>query len=296
MATSIVSAVDNQSILAPTMKDTPSMATLAQLNSQSDEPAEFDPLATTASVPSSDDGLDDDQTDSTDSKLVGDTSTVTQKNTDFETETTLVESSLATAATTTDVTTDNGDEKQVNTALSEKSDVDPALASFQSLAVSEPKENTTSLPAATSQPQEETEVANVKSFDDEVEKIMATTQAKSVKEVVPEAAAVKNQQQQQPQDEELRRSPSRSLSRQELRRRSSFFNSKDIVTSDRRYSSRSTSSTLSSSSSSSSSYSSYSYSNPISTSVPSSLRPIADPRFKSRFQNILAEWKARADN
>ncbi|KAF9201568.1 hypothetical protein BGZ49_008182 [Haplosporangium sp. Z 27] len=294
MATSIVSAVDNQSILAPTMKDTPSMATLAQLNSQSDESAEFDPLATTASVPSSDDGLDDDQTDSTDSKLVGDTSTVTQKNTDFETETTLVESSLATAATTTAVTTtDNGDEKQVNTALSEKSDVDPALASFQSLAVSEPKENTTSLPAATSQPQEETEVANVKSFDDEVEKIMATTQAKSVKEVVPEAAAVKNQQQQQQQqDEELRRSPSRSLSRQELRRRSSFFNSKDIVTSDRRYSSISTSSTLSSSSS----YSSYSYPNPVSTSVPSSLRPIADPRFKSRFQNILAEWKARADN
>ncbi|KAG0221150.1 hypothetical protein BGX31_010132 [Mortierella sp. GBA43] len=62
-------------------------------------------------------------------------------------------------------------------------------------------------------------------------------------------------------------SSSRPASREELRRRSSFFNSKDISVSSTRY-----------------------------TSTVSSLRPIADPRYKNRFQNVLAEWKARADS
>ncbi|KAF9954187.1 hypothetical protein BGZ72_004782 [Mortierella alpina] len=59
---------------------------------------------------------------------------------------------------------------------------------------------------------------------------------------------------------------SRPLSRQELRRKSSFFNSKDIAVSDQRYS----------------------------PATYDSLRPIADPRFKSRFQSVLSQWKARA--
>ncbi|KAF9994734.1 hypothetical protein BGZ65_009636, partial [Modicella reniformis] len=60
---------------------------------------------------------------------------------------------------------------------------------------------------------------------------------------------------------------SRPLSREELRRRGSFLDSKDVA--NMRYSS---------------------------PTISESMRPIADPRFKSRFQNILAEWKARANN
>ncbi|KAG0049416.1 hypothetical protein BGZ83_005795 [Gryganskiella cystojenkinii] len=61
---------------------------------------------------------------------------------------------------------------------------------------------------------------------------------------------------------------SRVSSRQDLRRKSSFFNSKEIVISDQRYS----------------------------TSAYDSMRPIADPRFKSRFQNVLSQWKARTSS
>ncbi|KAF9194705.1 hypothetical protein BGZ51_007932 [Haplosporangium sp. Z 767] len=68
------------------------------------------------------------------------------------------------------------------------------------------------------------------------------------------------------QSNEPQQSLSRPLSRQDLRRKSSFFNSKDIAVSDRRYS----------------------------PAAYDSLRPVADPRFKSRFQSILSEWKARA--
>ncbi|KAG0250949.1 hypothetical protein BG011_007965, partial [Mortierella polycephala] len=62
------------------------------------------------------------------------------------------------------------------------------------------------------------------------------------------------------QSDELQQTLSRPLSRQDLRRKSSFFNSKDIAVSDRRYS----------------------------PTAYDSLRPIADPRFKSRFQSILS--------
>jgi len=62
---------------------------------------------------------------------------------------------------------------------------------------------------------------------------------------------------------------SRVSSRQDLRRKSSFFNSKEIVVSNQRYSS---------------------------TATYDSMRPIADPRFKSRFQNVLSQWKARSSN
>ncbi|KAG0345803.1 hypothetical protein BG004_003049 [Podila humilis] len=58
---------------------------------------------------------------------------------------------------------------------------------------------------------------------------------------------------------------SRPLSRQELRRKSSFFNNKEIVINPQRFS----------------------------ASTNTSLRPIADPRFKNRFQSILSQWKAR---
>jgi len=70
------------------------------------------------------------------------------------------------------------------------------------------------------------------------------------------------------EEEESRRPLSRPLSRQELRRKSSFFNNKDIVVNSQRYS----------------------------ATTYSSLRPIADPRFKNRFQNILSQWKARDSN
>ncbi|KAG0040794.1 hypothetical protein BGZ82_008852 [Podila clonocystis] len=72
-----------------------------------------------------------------------------------------------------------------------------------------------------------------------------------------------------PDDEEEPRRPlSRPLSRQELRRKSSFFNNKEIVVNPQRYS----------------------------ATTYSSLRPIADPRFKNRFQSILSQWKARDSN
>ncbi|KAF9423955.1 hypothetical protein BGZ94_008111 [Podila epigama] len=61
---------------------------------------------------------------------------------------------------------------------------------------------------------------------------------------------------------------SRPLSRQDLRRKSSFFNNKEIVINPQRYS----------------------------ATTFSSLRPIADPRFKNRFQNLLSQWKARDSN
>ncbi|KAK3824827.1 MAG: hypothetical protein J3Q66DRAFT_326137 [Benniella sp.] len=58
--------------------------------------------------------------------------------------------------------------------------------------------------------------------------------------------------------------PPKSPTRQELLRRSSLFNTKQITISNMRYS-----------------------------STVSSFRPVADPRFKNRFQNILAQWKER---
>ncbi|KAF9318410.1 hypothetical protein BG003_011234 [Podila horticola] len=70
------------------------------------------------------------------------------------------------------------------------------------------------------------------------------------------------------EEEEPRRPLSRPLSRQELRRKSSFFNNKEIVVNPQRYS----------------------------ATTFSSLRPIADPRFKNRFQSILSQWKARDSN
>ncbi|KAG0287798.1 hypothetical protein BGZ98_004490 [Dissophora globulifera] len=68
------------------------------------------------------------------------------------------------------------------------------------------------------------------------------------------------------EEAEPRKSFTRPLSRQDLRRKSSFFNSKDIAISDQRFSS----------------------------STSASLRPIADPRFKSRFQSVLSQWQARS--
>ncbi|KAG0083593.1 hypothetical protein BGZ93_004617 [Podila epicladia] len=79
-----------------------------------------------------------------------------------------------------------------------------------------------------------------------------------------------NDGQARPEDveEEPRRPLSRPLSRQDLRRKSSFFNNKEIVVNPQRYS----------------------------ATTYSSLRPIADPRFKNRFQSILSQWKARDSN
>ncbi|KAF9538489.1 hypothetical protein BGW38_009994, partial [Lunasporangiospora selenospora] len=51
-------------------------------------------------------------------------------------------------------------------------------------------------------------------------------------------------------------------------RKSSFFNSKDITINSQRFS----------------------------FSASESLRPIADPRFKNRFQNVLSQWRAREGN
>ncbi|KAF9925121.1 hypothetical protein FBU30_005014 [Linnemannia zychae] len=86
----------------------------------------------------------------------------------------------------------------------------------------------------------------------------STPQPKEVAALVAAATAVVS-------EGEVRKPSSRPLSRQELRRKSSFFNSKEIVVSDQRFSS----------------------------STSASMRPIADPRFKSRFQSILSQWKAR---
>ncbi|KAF9433599.1 hypothetical protein BGZ76_009242 [Entomortierella beljakovae] len=249
-------------IISPSMKNTTApIASSIQQDTQSEEPTHIDPLSTIASVPSSDDGLDDDQLegadDSTENITKSDTTIVTQKKSDITFTTTIA--ALTDSVATSVIATDD-----VNTA--------------DQVTIVEQK------PAVASQPQEEKPIAKVetatlekeipKAFaegekqaeDDEVERIMATS-----KRVVTHTQ----------QEDEPRRSSSsisRPLSRQDLRRKSSFFNSKDIAVSDRRYANLSSSSTSSNS------------------GIASSMRPIADPRFKNRFQNILAQWKARAGN
>ncbi|KAF9355201.1 hypothetical protein BGX26_006850 [Mortierella sp. AD094] len=284
MATSVVSPAENQSILAlaPTMKDIPSETIITQLDAQADEPTQFDPLATNTSVPSSDD--DDDRVESADDStdaVVGDTNTiVTQENSNAIFTTTAAaatDSTIATTTTTVVAASEEVEEVKDNDTVSKEDKVKAAAESSDSITVPEPKDENTTLSAVPPQPQEVAKEA------EEIKKEVLKINDEEVEKLVKAIAEVKTFEQ---GEDEPRKSLSRPLSRQDLRRKSSFFNSKDIVVSDRRYSNYSSTSTSSS----------YSNTNGVSTSIAPSMRPIADPRFKNRFQNILAQWKARADN
>ncbi|KAF8931784.1 hypothetical protein EDD21DRAFT_376647 [Dissophora ornata] len=119
---------------------------------------------------------------------------------------------------------------------------------LQESAVSTPRSSIVASPVSAKEVTKKTS----KQFDDEIKK----------------EDLVRNKKSDESEEAEPRKSISRPMSRQELRRKSSFFNSKDIAISDQRFSS----------------------------SASASMRPIADPRFKSRFQSVLSQWKARDSN
>ncbi|KAF9152502.1 hypothetical protein BGX21_005098 [Mortierella sp. AD011] len=288
MATSIISPVEDQSILAlaPTVKDIPSEATSTQLDTQHDEPSQFDPLATNTSVPSSDD--DDDQVEGTDDStdtVIGNTNTiVTQENSNAiatvaaaATDSTLATTTIT--ATTVVAASEEVAEVKDNGTVSKENKVEETTAETpESITAPEPKDENTQSTVVPPQPQvvakeaDETKKEVLKTKDEEVEKQVKATPAE-VKTI-------------ERGDDEPLKSLSRPVSRQDLRRKSSFFNSKDIAVSDRRYSNYSSSSTSSS----------YSSTSGASSLVAPSLRPIVDPRYKSRFQNTLAQWRERAGN
>ncbi|KAF9995068.1 hypothetical protein BGZ80_007612 [Entomortierella chlamydospora] len=295
MATSIISPVEDQSILAlaPTVKDIPSEATSTQLDTQHDEPTQFDPLATNTSVPSSDD--DDDQVESADDgtdTVIGNTNTiVTQENSNAIFATTAAAATDSTLATTTTTTTttitatavvaasEEAVEVKDNDTITKESKVEETTAETpESITAPEPKDENIQSTVVPPQPQvvakeaDETKKEVLKTKGEEVEK--------QIKATPEEVKTIERG------DDEPLKSLSRPVSRQDLRRKSSFFNSKDIAVSDRRYSNYSSSSTSSS----------YSNTSGTSSLVAPSLRPIVDPRYKSRFQNTLAQWRARASN
>ncbi|KAF9941079.1 hypothetical protein BGZ75_010147 [Mortierella antarctica] len=208
MATSIALPIESASSTLTkdfaTIETTPKETAPAHSRAASDESSVMDdPLATTASVPSSDDGHDD----STDSV------------TDFSDH--------------TDHSRDHSvDDKQNTLPFSQESDrpstpLPQQQQQQESLALAEPSQERRPM-----------------SFAEGEERPRSFAEGE------------------QPENKTL----SRPLSRQELRRKSSFFNSKDIAVSDQRYS----------------------------PATYDSLRPVADPRFKSRFQSVLSQWKARA--
>ncbi|CAO3573930.1 unnamed protein product [Mortierella alpina] len=203
MATSIASPIESASSTLTkefaTIEITPKETALTHSRATSDESSVMDdPLATTTSVPSSDDGHDD----STDSV------------TDFA---------------------DHTDHSRVHSVYAKQ----------ETLVFSQDTDRpSTPLPQQQQQQQESTQARRPMSFAEGEQRPRSFAEGEQLEN----------------------KTLSRPLSRQELRRKSSFFNSKDIAVSDQRYS----------------------------PATYDSLRPIADPRFKSRFQSVLSQWKARA--
>ncbi|KAG0369776.1 hypothetical protein BGX24_002288 [Mortierella sp. AD032] len=231
------------------------------------EPSSVDPLSTTTSVPSSDDDMDENSSiDGTADNASDDGADVTPAIvavTIATAEAVVAETTEAVVAETTDdatteETTESAEEELVAVATSFAEGFSLEDRTETIIAPPQP-------PAAIEQAQTSNEPAPSLSHAASASTPVpapATTESKEDNEValIAAAAAVVAQE-----GEMIRKPMSRPLSRQELRRKSSFFNSKEIAISDQRFSS--------------------------STSV--SMRPIADPRFKSRFQNILSQWKSR---
>ncbi|KAG0304116.1 hypothetical protein BGZ97_001616 [Linnemannia gamsii] len=203
------------------------------------DPASVDPLATTTSVPSSDDDMD--ETGSID----GSADNASDAGADVTPTAVAVAAATEVAAEASEVVAD------------ETSDFDNEVAAVTSFAEGfslEDRTSTVKAPAAI----ERTQTSSTPSSPSSTPQPIPVP---AVEALIAAASTIVGEE-----GQEARKSLSRPLSRQELRRKSSFFNSKDIAISDQRFSS----------------------------STSASMRPIADPRFKSRFQNILSQWKARA--
>ncbi|KAF9904723.1 hypothetical protein EC991_002360 [Linnemannia zychae] len=271
MAPSISHTVESESQITPTsikaasyptevIHDTPVEA--------AQEPTSVDPLATTTSVPSSDDDM------SENGSIDGTADNSSDAGADVTpflaiaaadvvaAETTEVATTETTEVVAAEETTKSVDEEAVAIATSfaegfsledrtetvVTSPKPPAAIERAQTSPSESVPSSPSSPQPTSAPTPVSASALESKEDNEVALITA-------------AAAIVGTQ----EGEVARKPVSRPLSRQELRRKSSFFNSKEIAISDQRFSS----------------------------SISASMRPIADPRFKSRFQNILSQWKSR---
>ncbi|KAG0354776.1 hypothetical protein BGZ54_001481 [Gamsiella multidivaricata] len=257
MAHSIAPSVDSDSsplvVASTTVLSSKLTAAIIQDESESDDPFHVDPLATTTSVPSSDDGLDDDDTEdvaSSDESADNGVHNHLQKNHSGHVD----ESTQIVTESTPNVFATTANDKSNNSNNNTTTEQ-----------IAETPDTANSTNAAT--------IATALPVFPEGEVLLATNTAaqpleKEAAKKPDDVIVEKRQSKGYDQDDEAepRRSLSRPLSRQELRRKSSFFNSKDIAVSDQRFS----------------------------ASTSTSMRPIADPRFKSRFQNILSQWKARA--
>lgn len=204
------------------------------------DPALVDPLATTTSVPSSDDDMDEN------GSIDGSIDNASDAGAEVTPTTVAVAAAAEVAAEITEVV-----------AADETSDFDNEVAAITSFAEGfslEDRTSTVKAPAAI-------ERARTSSAPSSPPSTPQPIPIPAVEALIAAASIVVGEE-----GQESRKSLSRPLSRQELRRKSSFFNSKEIAISDQRFSS----------------------------STSASMRPIADPRFKNRFQSILSQWKARA--
>jgi hypothetical protein len=227
---------------------------LHDITIEAQEPISVDPLTTTTSVPSSDD-------DMSENGSIDDTPDNSSDAGADMTPTIAIAAAEAIATETTEVavaeTIESSDEETaaVTTSFAKGFSLEDStkttIAPPQPLAATERAQTPSSepVPSSPSFPQPASASSAIESNEDNEVALIAA------------AAAVIGTQ----EGEILRKPVSRPLSRQELRRKSSFFNSKEIAISDQRFSS----------------------------SISASMRPIADPRFKSRFQSILSQWKSR---
>ncbi|KAF9148571.1 hypothetical protein BG015_009701 [Linnemannia schmuckeri] len=242
MAPSISHTVESESQITPASLKVPSAIEEVRLDSTfeaAQEPISVDPLATTTSVPSSDDDMDEN------GSIDGSADSASDAGADV-TPTVVAVAAAEVAADTTEVVAED-----------ETTDFDNEVAAVTSFAEGfslEDRTSTVKTPATI----ERTQTSSVLSSRSSTSQPIPVP---AVEALIAAASTVVGEEGQEP-----RKSLSRPLSRQELRRKSSFFNSKEIAISDQRFSS----------------------------STSASMRPIADPRFKSRFQNILSQWKARA--
>ncbi|KAF9545567.1 hypothetical protein EC957_010876 [Mortierella hygrophila] len=210
------------------------------------EPTSVDPLATTTSVPSSDDDMDDN------GSIDGSADSCSDAGADVTPAVVTVAAAEA-AADATEVVAD-----ATAVAADDTSDFDNEVAAVTSFAEGFSLEDRTSTVKAPVAAIERVQTSSALSSRSSISQSIPIP---AVEALIAAASTVVGEEGQEP-----RKSLSRPLSRQELRRKSSFFNSKEIAISDQRFSS----------------------------STSASMRPIADPRFKNRFQSILSQWKARA--
>ncbi|KAF9091369.1 hypothetical protein BGX29_010969 [Mortierella sp. GBA35] len=277
MAPSISHTVESESQITPASLKASSTEDVHLLQESNpleapQEPTSVDPLATTTSVPSSDDDMDDGSIDGTADTASDAGADVTVAEAPAAVVVAAADVAADATTTTIEVLADASDDdfaadeevaavaRSFAEGISLKDDRTETAAVKSSPSVDEIERAQTSSPSSSPQPIEFSSPAQVQSKEtSDVKTSSTTTTTTTTQEITAAAAAVVGEQ-------EVRKPLSRPLSRQDLRRKSSFFNSKEIAISDQRFSS----------------------------STSASMRPIADPRFKNRFQNILSQWKARA--